>query len=345
MPSTRGALGSRPFFLAVVVVTPSNEPMKPQQILVIAAAILATQNASAQNPSTNQALSMDGNGSYVSIPSSPLLQPANEITIEAWIYPMTPTTNPDELFVAKSDILSVSSARTYELDWNGNVQTLYGNLFLNTSTWASVSIQTPLNNWVHVAVTYNAPLGLLMLYTNGAVASATTVDASGKISLVGQTLRQTTEPLVFGGNPSLHTAFAHGLLDEVRIWNKARMGYEILHDFNRRLTGTETNLVAYWTFDDGTATEITTNHFAGSFSGNATTVADAATGPSSIARAVEIYLNTGFGSTFYQLQYATSAASTNWSNLSNPIFGNGQQQSLFDTTRGGPQRFYRVISY
>ena len=89
----------------------------------------------AQTPSTNRVLSFDGNGSYVSIPSSPLIQNANEITLEAWIYPLLPTTNPNRgWFVAKSDGQTLSSARTYELDWLVNGQMIQANLFLGSTT-------------------------------------------------------------------------------------------------------------------------------------------------------------------------------------------------------------------
>ncbi len=159
---------------------------------------------------------------------------------------------------------------------------------------------------------------------------------------MGQTLRQTTQPLLFGGETS---AFANGYLDEVRIWNKVRTGFEILRDFKRKLSGTETNLMAYWKFDDGTAADQTTNGFAGTFFGDASTVADTTTATDNIAHAVEVFFNTGFASTFYQLQYVTNAGSTNWVNLGCSIYGNGQEQSIFDKTRDGIQKFYRVISY
>jgi len=64
-----------------------------------------------------------------------LIQNANEITLEAWIYPLLPTTNPNRgWFVAKSDGQTLSSARTYELDWLVNGQMIQANLFLGSTT-------------------------------------------------------------------------------------------------------------------------------------------------------------------------------------------------------------------
>src|SRR5437879_4321338 len=126
--------------------TKANNSMKPKlAILGIAIILNVAQTIWSQVPSTNRVLSFDGNSSYVSIPSSPLIQNSNEITVEAWIYPLPPTTNPDHgWFVAKSDGINLSSARTFELDWwvsGGNTGIgigLEANFFLGTTNWAVV---------------------------------------------------------------------------------------------------------------------------------------------------------------------------------------------------------------
>ncbi len=45
--------------------------------------------------------------------------------------------------------------------------------------------------------------------------------------------------------------FTSGTLDEIRIWNVARSNEEIRANMNRRLAGTETGLVACYSFDEG----------------------------------------------------------------------------------------------
>lgn len=46
----------------------------------------------------------------------------------------------------------------------------------------------------------------------------------------------------------------------------------------------------------------------------------------------------------YQLQWASSLNSTNWTNLTPPVAGTGTNICVFDATRGHAKRFYRVIT-
>jgi len=46
-------------------------------------------------------------------------------------------------------------------------------------------------------------------------------------------------------------SYFHGSVDEVRLWDYARTGDEILADMNATLTGNEDGLEGYWPFDEG----------------------------------------------------------------------------------------------
>ncbi|MCX6924533.1 MAG: hypothetical protein NT154_15160, partial [Verrucomicrobia bacterium] len=119
----------------------------------------------------------------------------------------------------------------------------------------------------HVAATYTSDTGLLQLYTNGVWAASTT-NASDSTPLVGQTVRQTTLPLVFGG-PTWDNKWGQGFIDEVRIWAMARTAQEIQATEFCRLTGLEANLAGYWNFDEGSANDLTGHGHNGIFVGNA----------------------------------------------------------------------------
>lgn len=213
-------------------------------------------------PETNLVLSLDGDGDLVTIPSSPDLQHPDEITVEALIYPQSPTDNTNHgYFILKGD---GNGSRSYEVDWvinRGNTGIGVGfecNLFTGTSSLAILGVAALETNWYHVAFSYKASSGEFRLYTNGVLAAQTTTD--------GQPLRQNTQDLRFGGIP---LAQARGELDEVRIWNKARTQAEIQRDFACRLVGSEADLAGYWNFDDGTASDQTGNGHNGTFGGNA----------------------------------------------------------------------------
>jgi hypothetical protein len=210
---------------------------------------------------TNQVLALNGTSAYVSVPSSPALQPSNAITVEAWVYPVQGA-SAIPYFINNGDGQNVSSQRTYELTWTWPAGVLEFDVFLNQSTWARVLAPAPANQWVHVAATYDSVAGLLQLYTNGVLAASTTLDASGTISLAGQTLRQTTQPLLFGVCLAAFqiedaNTWASGYMDEVRIWNTNRSSIQIAESRFCHLTGTESNLVACWNFDGTNAVDLT----------------------------------------------------------------------------------------
>ncbi|SVA47268.1 uncharacterized protein METZ01_LOCUS100122, partial [marine metagenome] len=91
-------------------------------------------------------------------------------------------------------------------------------------------ISTP--GWYHVAATFDG--NNYKLFVNGSEVNNSSV-AAGKSPI--------NTPV-----KSIGTKF-QGKIDEVRMWNVARTESEINNDMNKRLTGSETNLVAYYPMD------------------------------------------------------------------------------------------------
>jgi hypothetical protein len=222
---------------------------------------------------TNQVLYLNGTSAYVSIPSSSTLQPPNAITVEAWVYPTA--TNANGCLIDKSDGQNGVSQRTYELKWvpTGLDFAVYFSLPVPTGQPDYAEIITPVSEdvWTHIAATYSTNAGLA-IYTNGSLATVT--NTYNEESFIGLTLRQTTEALCFGVCPTVQAlgegdTFASGYMDEVRIWDTNRSGAEIAEDRFCVLTGTESNLMGYWNFDNGTADDLTTNGNNGTLEGGA----------------------------------------------------------------------------
>ncbi len=63
-----------------------------------------------------------------------------------------------------------------------------------------------------------------------------------------------------------------GLIDEVRVWNRALSQTEIQTSMSRRLTGQEVGLVGYWDFDADTANDKSAFGNHGTLVGQAKTV-------------------------------------------------------------------------
>jgi hypothetical protein len=224
---------------------------------------------------TNRVLSLDGSGDYVTIPSAADLQNLKEFTLEAWVYPQQGSQN-NTILVNKSDNVAGNTARSYELQWVANADSAGpGNsvrfiVFLDNGNWTFVDAAAPENMWVHVAARYSSSQGICQVFTNGVLANTKT-EANGN-TLTGTSLRQTSLPVMFGRGDFSPYYYGHGFMDEVRIWTKARTAEEIYGSRFCRLTGTETNLAGYWTFDDGTANDLTGHGHDGSLVGNAQAV-------------------------------------------------------------------------
>jgi hypothetical protein len=83
----------------------------------------------------------------------------------------------------------------------------------------------PLNTWTHLAVTFGA--GTLRLYVNGVLAGSRAVSGA---------LRTSADPLTIGGN-GVWAEWFTGLIDEVRIYNRALTQAEIQAGISQTLGG------------------------------------------------------------------------------------------------------------
>jgi hypothetical protein len=80
----------------------------------------------------------------------------------------------------------------------------------------------PLNTWTHIASTYDG--ANFRFYVNGVLVGTTA--GSGSINVANGALR-------IGGNNSSLNEFFRGLIDEVRVYNRALSAAEIQADMNR----------------------------------------------------------------------------------------------------------------
>jgi len=229
----------------------------------------ATINVLPVGASPNRVLSLDGNGDFVTIPSAADLQDPYSLTFEGWFYPIANAANTKPHFINKGDGQHGASSRSYELSWTPT-DGFWAEVFIGTETYTTLKTPAPADQWTHIAVTYDSERRLICLYKNGVLTSSSTNNNAG-VPLTGQPVRQTTLPLVFGVIPGGPPTHATGSMDEVRIWSRVRTPEEIAGSMFCRLAGNEPGLAGYWTFDDGTATDLTGHGHHGVFSGDATT--------------------------------------------------------------------------
>jgi hypothetical protein len=82
-------------------------------------------------------------------------------------------------------------------------------------------VPPPLNTWTHLAVTYNGALEIM--YVNGVEAARRTVTTN---------IVQSNGALRIGGNDAFSSEFFRGMIDEVRVYNRARTAAQISVDMN-----------------------------------------------------------------------------------------------------------------
>jgi len=96
------------------------------------------------------------------------------------------------------------------------------------------------DQWYHLALT-GATGAPLKLYVNGELE----VTSGGNIGQV----ETSTDVFYPGGD--YNNASYHGLIDELRLWSNVRTANEIRANMHKTLAGTQTNLVGYWQFNEG----------------------------------------------------------------------------------------------
>ncbi|MEO0866924.1 MAG: LamG-like jellyroll fold domain-containing protein, partial [Cyanobacteria bacterium J06642_11] len=181
-------------------------------------------------------------------------------TQEAWIFPQETVLAPDNTL--GQALLSGAAADAPDAPpsiWiEGNTRVRCG--FGDGDRFHSVvtnSILTP-QRWNHLTVSFDG--SSYRIYVNGRLRFRTTAD-----TFSGTRPSQTS--LNFIGSP---TAAFHGLVDEVRLWTRARTPGEIERDMHQRLTGQEPDLQHYWRFDEGSGNRVndqTGNSQTGTISG------------------------------------------------------------------------------
>jgi hypothetical protein len=193
-------------------------------------------------------LNLDGFDDNISVPANPSLN-SSTLTIESWIFPTGGTTTIQNV-VSKSTGFGTTGYKFPKTNdrWNS----FSFDLSID-GEWQTVSAQFPesaLDKWNHLSATYDGYF--MRIYLNGELVG--TKEISG-------TYTGNEQGLTIGNQPGRAESFK-GVIDELRIWNRAlsqceiknNMRYcELSGDYNENYNGlsSQLGLAAYYRFNQG----------------------------------------------------------------------------------------------
>ncbi|MBN1990153.1 MAG: leucine-rich repeat protein, partial [Bacteroidales bacterium] len=183
-------------------------------------------------PAANNSLHFDGTNDYVACPA---INPT-QFTVEAWVYPTT--LGKDQAIISTLNVSSNVGMELHIGPDNLPIITINNNgSFIDVKGTNTITADT----WTHLAATYNGTN--LKLFINGTEAKSESYS----------NYRNSTAPVNLGKRYNEDSYYFSGRIDEVRIWDIARTQTEIADTKDNPLTGTESNLLAYYSFNQGTA--------------------------------------------------------------------------------------------
>ncbi|MFH1195944.1 MAG: LamG-like jellyroll fold domain-containing protein [bacterium] len=187
-----------------------------------------------------------GGANAVASSVGPAVKISDKFSFEAWIKPIAWSKSTESITTVADKKAFTINIVNGKPEYNPESLLLSlraaDNTVINYNTAAN---SISLNEWQHIAATYDGNSGTVKLYLNG-----NNVPVTNSGSITGNLVNNIISPLVIGNIIDHSTSFI-GNIDEVRFWNTARSETDIADSFNKYLSGSEEGLIGCWSFNEG----------------------------------------------------------------------------------------------
>ena len=293
---------------------------------------------------TNYCLQLQGANSAMSTPTNSYNQRLRDFTVSARIRP-SPLSMGTTQWIMERGLAFGSVRSKFALGLDSSNHAVFLMDTLAGSTYQLRSYR-PLgtSHWVHVAASYDHADNRVSLFVDGKIVQALAILEESTPEMVsGRTTIGAHNSTPTNASPTLDGYFL-GDVDEIQIWDEAFTPTQVISNRYVRPVGTESNLVAYWNFDDQTAGDVTTNRMDGTLLGDALIIPrNIACNPLLTLDSVDtptLDFQTVVGIT-YIVEFSTNLAEESWTIIGD-MDGNGNVMSVEFPTNSLPLRYYRA---
>ena len=261
----------------------------------------------------SHSIAFDGINDYVRVADAPALSFGNgttdtPMTIEAWVRPQSVSGVHEVVGKAgEYHLMFLRGALVLQLRDNSTGARTFVTASSNVSSWV--------DNWHHIAVTYDGRGGAtasqgVTMYLDGVAVPVGREDHPAYVAMENR-----PTPLDIGRDNENDGLAYTGGLDELRLWNLVRTATQIQSAKGTELSGLEAGLVAYWRFNEGSG--LTSDD---SSSGNATAtlvngtvwVTDHPLAPDTTAPQISNVVVSNITPTGARVTFTTNEPTTGW---------------------------------
>ena len=315
-----------------------------KHVWILAAFFLAS--AAVARAATNYCLELPEGGAAMVTSSNFYAGRLRDFTVSARIRPAQSSSNSNQVAVERGLHFGSQTLLKFALGLDATNRPFFQFDSLGGSRY-TVRAAAPLgtDKWFHVAATYDHAENMATLFVDRRIAGSLLVPEESVSEIFwGSTTLGAHNSTPTADEPTLGNFFP-GFVDEVQVWEGAFTPWQVASNSYVKPSGTESNLVAYWCFDDQTARDATTNGLHGALLGDAQIV------PRNIACAPPFALSCQdqiafsfqtLPGTVYAVEFCTHLDQGVWTGLGDEITGHGGVMGIEEPPDSSVPRFYRA---